>query len=238
MAVCQKCGTQNEAGLMFCAGCGSMISSSDQQTETKTETVVSPEIKTPLDSVEETKTMVCPTCGAINEEGTLLCSSCGKPAFTEIKPVGQESPQETSFYSTEEKDAFCPMCGAPNNQKSNFCAGCGNSFSAQANQATISTQQQYAPPPSSNTNYQQHPNTPVDYGAGQQKSKIVAGLLNIFLGFFGAGRFYLGYTSLGVAQLLVSVFTCGAGAIWGLIDGIMILTGSVKTDAKNIPLKD
>jgi len=62
--------------------------------------------------------------------------------------------------------------------------------------------------------------------------------LGIFLGVVGAGRFYLGYTGLAVAQLLVSIFTCGIGSLWGLVDGIMILTGSVKTDAHGVPLKD
>ena len=33
------------------------------------------------------------------------------------------------------------------------------------------------------------------------KSKLVAGLLQLFLGSFGVGRFYLGYTGLAVAQL-------------------------------------
>jgi len=78
---------------------------------------------------------------------------------------------------------------------------------------------------------------PVPYGV-EQKSKLAGGLLGIFLGGFGAGRFYLGYTSLGVAQLLVSIFTFGVGGLWGFIDGIMILTGSVKVDGNGIPLKD
>jgi len=72
----------------------------------------------------------------------------------------------------------------------------------------------------------------------EQKSKLAAGLLGIFLGGFGVGRFYLGYTNLGVAQLLVSVFTLGIGGLWGFIDGIMILTGSVQVDGKGVPLRD
>lgn len=69
------------------------------------------------------------------------------------------------------------------------------------------------------------------------KTKLVAGLLGIFLGGFGVGRFYTGHTGLGVAQLLVSVFTCGFGAIWGLIDGIMILVNG-GTDAQGRVLRD
>src|SRR5215203_5267376 len=36
------------------------------------------------------------------------------------------------------------------------------------------------------------------------KSKMVAGLLQIFLGSFGVGRFYTGHIGLAVAQLLLS----------------------------------
>lgn len=56
------------------------------------------------------------------------------------------------------------------------------------------------------------------------KSKLTAGLLQLFLGWFGVGRFYLGYTTIGVLQLCFNWLTCG---LWGLIDGIMILVGNV-----------
>jgi len=69
------------------------------------------------------------------------------------------------------------------------------------------------------------------------KSKVVAGILGIFLGGFGVGRFYTGHTGLGVAQLLVSLGTCGLGSIWGLIDGIMILVNG-GTDAQGRILRD
>ncbi len=59
------------------------------------------------------------------------------------------------------------------------------------------------------------------------KSKLTAGLLQIFLGGFGIGRFYLGYTSIGILQIVVTWLTCGLGGIWPLIDGIMIITGKV-----------
>ncbi len=76
----------------------------------------------------------------------------------------------------------------------------------------------------------------------EQKSKIAAGLLGIFLGVFGVHNFYLGYTGKAVAQLLITVLSCFTlcfvSEIWGLIEGIMILCGSINTDAKGIPLKD
>lgn len=82
------------------------------------------------------------------------------------------------------------------------------------------------------------PGVPPGY---QQKEKLVAGLLGILLGGFGVHNFYLGNTGKAWAQLLISVLTCGilyvVSAIWGLIEGIMILTGSINTDANGVPLK-
>jgi TM2 domain-containing membrane protein YozV len=56
--------------------------------------------------------------------------------------------------------------------------------------------------------------------------KLIAGLLGIFLGWTGAHKFYLGYTTTGVIQLIASVCTLGAGGIIGLIEGIIYLTKS------------
>jgi hypothetical protein len=69
------------------------------------------------------------------------------------------------------------------------------------------------------------------------KSKMVAGLLQIFLGGLGIGRFYLGYTTLGIVQIVVTALTCGIGALWPLVDGIMILMGKVP-DAQGRALRD
>jgi TM2 domain-containing membrane protein YozV len=60
------------------------------------------------------------------------------------------------------------------------------------------------------------------------KSKMAAGLLGIFLGGFGAHRFYVGDTKGGVIRLVVTIVTFGIGAIWGLIEGIMILVNGGK----------
>ncbi|MCA9271027.1 MAG: NINE protein [Planctomycetales bacterium] len=70
-------------------------------------------------------------------------------------------------------------------------------------------------------------------GEVSDKSKMVAGLLGLFLGAYGIGRFYLGYTGIGVAMLL----TCGGCGWWAFIDGIMIFMGKVP-DAQGRPLKD
>ena len=72
------------------------------------------------------------------------------------------------------------------------------------------------------------------------KSKVVAGLLQLLglIGIAGIGRIYLGYTTLGVIQLVLGLITCGVGAvIWGLIDAVLILTDQVR-DPAGRPLRD
>ena len=81
-------------------------------------------------------------------------------------------------------------------------------------------------------------------GVGEQKSKVVAGILGILLGSLGIHNFYLGKTKIALIQLLASVISLGLLApfigIWGLIEGILILVGheSYRTDSRGIPLKD
>lgn len=71
------------------------------------------------------------------------------------------------------------------------------------------------------------------------KSKVTAGLLQLFFGGFGVGRFYLGSTNIAVTQLVLTlvgwataifligfVILAGVG-IWALVDAIMMFTGSV-----------
>lgn len=75
------------------------------------------------------------------------------------------------------------------------------------------------------------------FGNTSTKSKLVAGLLGIFFGSLGIHRFYLGYTTIGIIQIVVTVVTCGFGGIWGFVEGIMCLTGSIP-DSDGRPLAD
>lgn len=72
-----------------------------------------------------------------------------------------------------------------------------------------------------------------------RKSRVAAGLLSIFLGWIGVGRFYMGFVGLGVLQIIVSILTAGiGGVVWGVIDGVLILTHSINYDAYGHPLAD
>ncbi len=130
--------------------------------------------------------------------------------------------------------AYCRNCGAELVDEATFCASCGTPVEAQAAPEQNSYQAQYQNP------YQ----TP--YQATAPKSKMVAGLLGIFLGSLGIHNFYLGYTSRGLIQLLVSIFLSWtfvapvAMGIWGLIEGIFYLTGkeNYRTDANGVYLAE
>ncbi|MFE5601339.1 NINE protein [Streptomyces coelicoflavus] len=85
--------------------------------------------------------------------------------------------------------------------------------------------------------YAADPNAPYGYDPYgrpySDKSKIVAGVLQLFLGSFGIGRFYVGSVGVGIAQLL----TCGGLGFWALIDGIMYLVSNDRTDAQGRALR-
>lgn len=94
-----------------------------------------------------------------------------------------------------------------------------------------------------------NPNIPAGYNSygssgWSPKSKLVAGLLGIFLGVFGVHNFYLGFTGKAIAQLLITILSFGilsfVSATWGLIEGILILASATGTkwdlDAENRPM--
>lgn len=110
---------------------------------------------------------------------------------------------------------FCRNCGEPLPENAYVCVKCGVRVEDNAQTNSINS---------------------------DSKSKLAAGLLGIFLGAFGVHNFYLGYTGKAVAQLLITILSCGflsfVSGIWGLIEGILILTGSINKDAQGNYLKD
>jgi TM2 domain-containing membrane protein YozV len=59
-----------------------------------------------------------------------------------------------------------------------------------------------------------------------ESKKTTAGILAILLGGLGVHKFYLGYTTPGIIQLVLGIVTCGAAGIVGFVEGIIYLTKS------------
>lgn len=113
----------------------------------------------------------------------------------------------------------CPNCGNVMNNTEEKCRYCGTANPTYSPVKRIINNVVPDSPKSSNGNY-------------STKSRIACGLLQIFLGGLGVGRFYSGHTGIAVAQLILNIFTFGfVGSIWGVIDGIVILANPNFTDS-------
>lgn len=128
---------------------------------------------------------------------------------------------------------YCKNCGNPVDPNAQICVKCGYAIGTGANYCA-NCDSPVAPGAAvcPNCGYAIQ-----NYDPAAQKSKLTAGLLGILVGGLGIHNFYLGYTGKAIAQIVLS-FCFGIGAIWGLIEGIMILTGSINKDANGVPLKD
>lgn len=107
-------------------------------------------------------------------------------------------------YQTEDA-VICVRCQAPRGNGNQFCPFCGNQM-----------------PPGGHICMNCGVDT-LQYGVPiSGKSKVAAGLLGIFLGYFGVHNFYLGYIKKGVIQL--------AGLIVSTIlyFGIVIVMGTTE----------
>ena len=142
---------------------------------------------------------------------------------------------------------FCKNCGKEVNQNAAVCLNCG---------FAVGTGNNYCPqcacPTAAGASFCTNCGAPLNSGGGARytystpqdgeirKSKIAAGLLGILLGLFGAHNFYLGFTAKAIVQLLITltVLLCPISAIWGLVEGILILVGERPVDARGVPLKD
>lgn len=123
----------------------------------------------------------------------------------------------------------CPACGAPlENGRCGYCGYVGKSVETPFVQPNI---QGATVQPQVVINNNTINGTGVVHGVSR-KNKMVALLLCIFLGCFGAHKFYVGKGGMGVLYLL----TGGLFGFGWVIDIILIATGSFK-DEFGLPLK-
>ena len=144
------------------------------------------------------------------------CKNCGAPLLPDGEYCTNCGTKKESVNDTQ----ICSACKNPLPQGAVFCPQCGSPVSATPNA--------------------QNPNPGIPE---RRCSKLAAGLLGILLGCIGVHNFYLGYTGKAVAQVIlgtVGIVACGIGpmvsGIWGLIEGIQILTGAINKDGNGAPL--
>ena len=118
-------------------------------------------------------------------------------------------------------DRYCSSCGKEIDREDKFCPYCG-----------ASTDLHEVPPVKTKSKKK----------IKKGKSRPVAGLMGVLLGAFGIHNFYLGFYFRGFIQLFVTIITSLKFApfmyIWGVTEGILILSGSMNSDSKGNPLVD
>ena len=153
-------------------------------------------------------------------------------------------PQATPFQPEEaaEAPAF-PQASTPGYDEATATPGSttyGTAYDANQQAAYAAGQQAYGQPAYGQPAYGQ-PAYGQPFAAGAPKQWIVALLLAFFLGPLGIHNFYLGYTTKGIIQLVLTITVIGifVSGPWALIDFIMLImrSGSYATDAQGQPLQ-
>lgn len=109
---------------------------------------------------------------------------------------------------------YCYHCGRPTAPGAVYCTGCGVALN-QPSGGIFGNRPGAVP---------------------GQKSRLIAGLLGVFLGGLGVHNFYLGNNSRAILQIVLTCFTLSLAGLWGFIEGILILVGQINTDASGMPL--
>ena len=190
--------------------------------------------------------MICSSCGSIIPDKVASCAYCNA-----VQPKKTHTCQRCETVLIGDKP-YCTACGQRQYGSDNVAS--------QQQAPTPPSYGTYNPyyntvqaPPNRNYNYNYNYNyqpshNPYAYGIPPQyigvprKSRLTAGFLGLFLGCFGVHNFYLGYNGRATAQLLITVLSFGLlmpiSALWGLIEGIIILSDRGYREANGTQLLD
>jgi len=162
----------------------------------------------------------CPKCGSEIDEGIVFCPTCGADCSPNTNNSGSGTTGASFASSGNQTSTICPKCGGSNisfqressgvqgyHKTTALCKSCGNTWTT-ANDLT-------------NRNLS---------NSSSSKSKSVALILCIFLGYFGVHHFYVGKVGMGILYF----FTAGLCGIGWIIDIIRILAGSFKDSQGNV----
>ena len=170
--------------------------------------------------------------------------------YGQLGPLTREQMEDLSQGGVIARDTYVWHSGLDNWRPAEHVPDLQNSLSTYASASTpppppiagttpappyggYATSGSYTPSP---TAWNQ-PNYPrLESLARSDRSRVVGGILNLI--FPGVGRMYLGYAAIGVLQFVVTIMTCGVGALWPFIDGIIVLSGGVKLDGYGRVMND
>lgn len=122
-----------------------------------------------------------------------------------------ENASEANHKNSSENTKFCKHCGKKIPQNAVVCTYCG----CQVEELASNVQQPNVVINNTNTNT----NINRSIASGHAKNKWVSFLLCLFLGFFGAHKFYEGKIGMGILYL----FTGGLLGIGWIVDCIVLL---------------
>lgn len=159
----------------------------------------------------------CKFCGKTANANDTVCASCGASQIIVIcANCGNEF----------ESGLYCPRCGVKKGQREKVCPKCGNHYftNACANCGYKDQSPENAQQPVYNEPVTEH-YTFYDtfYVQKKRKRNLVPLLLCIFLGVFGAHKFYEGKFGMGILYL----FTAGLFHIGWIYDIIVLAKGDL-----------
>ena len=148
-------------------------------------------------------------------------------------PTVRPSPHMAPAYGqpTQPAQPAQPIYGQPTYGPTDYAQSAQTPYYQEPTQPQYTQSAYNQPPTYAQQTYYQATQQQPGYGYAQ-KSKIVAGLLGLFLGTLGVHNFYLGYTGKAVAQLLLTligwIILIGPiiSGIWALIEAVLILCSS------------
>ena len=158
--------------------------------------------------------MNCYKCGAVVADGTKFCTNCGADLIIDTtgKTYASFGGGGQKLFEEEQKAEEANSQNASQEANQNTNQGANQNYYQDANQGYNQNASQ---------GYQTYNGRQEPYLAGNDKTMIA--LLCFFLGGLGVHCFVMGETRKGIIRIVFSLL-CGIGAIFALIDFIMILS--------------
>lgn len=165
----------------------------------------------------------CPDCGKVVSDRLSKCPHCGSPISNSKKYPQFYGSQESNVSNiSKENQKFCKHCGQLIDKECIICPKCGKQVEELKGQEPNIVINNTSNSSSNAVAYA------VNNGSNgiSPKSRLITLILCIFLGIFGAHRFYTGKIITGI--IMIPLMLVWIGEIWLLIDLILIIIGAFR----------